>query len=67
MINCVIAEHILVEAQMPPPTTRVPTCRQGYVFVAHLLHTKQLHSTANASEHFIGGVINNTTGDVLEY
>jgi hypothetical protein len=30
MINCVIAEHILVKAQMPPPTTHAPTCRQGY-------------------------------------
>ena len=67
MINCVIAEHILVEAQMPPPTTRVPTCRQGYAFAAHLLHTKQLRSAVNASEHFIGTVIDDTTGDVLEY
>ena len=67
MINCVIAEHILAEAQMPPPTTRMPNCQQGYAFAAHLLHTKQLHSVANASEHFIGAVINNTTGDVLKY
>ena len=52
---------------MPPPTTHVPTCRQGYAFVAPLLHTKQLHSAANASEHFIGVVIDNTTGDVLEH
>ena len=67
MINCVIMEHILAEAQMPPPTTSVPTCRQGYDFVAHFLHTKQLHSAANTSEHFIGGVINDIPGDVLEY
>jgi hypothetical protein len=52
---------------MPPTTTHVPTCRQGYAFAAHLLHTKQLHSAANASEHFIGTVIGDTTGDVLEY
>jgi hypothetical protein len=67
IINCVIADHILTDAQKSLPTTRVPNCRQGYAFLAHILHTKQLHSAANASEHFIGAVIEDTTGDVLEY
>ncbi len=66
MINCVIADHILTDAQMPPPTTHAPKCQQGYAFMAHILHIKQLHSAANASEHFIGAFIDNTTGDVLE-
>jgi hypothetical protein len=52
---------------MPPPTTSMPTCQQGYAFMAHLLHTKQLHSATNASEHFISAVIHDTAGDVLEY
>jgi hypothetical protein len=52
---------------MPPPTTHAPTCQQGYAFTVHYLYTKHLPSAANASEHFIGAVINNTTGDVLEY
>jgi len=67
MINCVIANHVLTNAQLPPPTTNAPTCRQGYAFAAHLLQHNELHSAANASEHFIGAVIDDDMGDVLEY
>ena len=67
MINCVIANHVLSDAQMPPPTTHAPTHRQGYVFTAHLLQHNELHPAANASEHVIGAVIDDDTGDVLEY
>ena len=67
MINCVIAEHVLTEAQLPPPTTNAPSRRQGYAFAAHLLQHNKLSSAANASEHFIGAVIDNDTGAVLEY
>ena len=67
MINCVIANHVLTNAQLPPPTTNAPTRRQGYAFAVHLLQHNELHSTANASEHFIGAVINDNMGDVLEY
>ena len=67
MINCVIANHILTEAQLPPPTTTATTCRQGYAFAVHLLQHNELHSAVNASEHFIGAVIDDNTGDMLEY
>jgi len=67
MMNCVIATHVLTEVQLPSPTKRAPTCQQGYAFEAHLIHNNELQSTANASEHFIGAVIDDTTGGVLEY
>jgi hypothetical protein len=67
MINCVIANHVLTEAQLPPPTTTPTTRWQGYAFAAHLLQHNELHSAANASEHFIRAVIDVDTGDVLEY
>jgi hypothetical protein len=67
MINCVIAEHVLTEAQLPPPTTTMPSCRRGYAFAAHLLQHNELPSAANASKHFIGAVIDNDTGAILEY
>jgi hypothetical protein len=67
MINCVIAEHALTDAQLPPPITNVPACRQGYALAAHLLQHNELHFAVNASEHFIGAVIDDNTGKVLEY
>jgi len=67
MINCVIANHVLTNAQLPPPTTNTPTRWQGYAFAAHLLQHNELHSAVNASEHFIGAVIDDDMGDVLEY
>ncbi len=67
MMNCVIANHVLTEAQLPSPTKHAPACLQGYVFVAHLIHNNELLSTANTSEHFIGAVIDDTMEDVLEY
>jgi hypothetical protein len=66
-INCVIADHVLTEAQLPPPITNAPAHQQEYALAAHLLQRNELHSTANASKHFIGAVINNDTGKVLEY
>jgi hypothetical protein len=67
MINCVIANHVLTEAQLSPPTTTVTTCRQGYAFTAHILQHNELHFAENTSEHFIRAVIDDDTGDVLEY
>jgi hypothetical protein len=67
MINCVIAKHVLTEAQLPPQITNVPAHRQGYALAAHLLQRNELHSTATASQHFIGAVIDKDTGTVLEY
>jgi len=67
MINCVFADHALTDAQLPPPITNAPARRHGYALTAHLLEHNELHSAANASEHFIGAVINDDTGEVLEY
>ena len=67
MINCVIAEHVLTDTQLPPLITNAPARRQGYALTAHLLQHNELHSTVNASEHFIGAAIDNDTGEVLRY
>jgi hypothetical protein len=67
MINCVIAAHVLTEAQLPPPTTNAPSRRRGYAFAVHLLQHNELPSAVNASDHFIGAVIDDDTGAVLEY
>ena len=65
MINCVIADHTLTNAQLPPPITNAPARRQGYALTAHLLQHNELPSAAKASEHFIGAVIDDDTGEVL--
>jgi hypothetical protein len=67
MINCVIAEHILTDAQLPPPITNAPARRQGYALAAHLLQHNKTHSAESTSEHFIGAVLDDDTGAVLEY
>jgi hypothetical protein len=69
MINCVIAEHVLTKAQLPLPTTNAPSRQQGYAFAVHLLQHNELPSAAYeyASDHFIGAVIDDNTGAVLEY
>jgi len=67
MINCVIAEHVLTNAQLPPPTMNAPARRQGYALAAHLLHHNEQHSAETTSEHFIGAVLDDDTGAVLEY
>jgi hypothetical protein len=67
MINCVITEHVLTDAQLPPPITNTPARRQGYALAAHLLHHNKQHSAETTSEHFIGAVLDNDTGAVLEY
>jgi hypothetical protein len=67
MINCVIAEHVLTDVQLPPPITNAPAHRQGFALAAHLLHHNEQHSTETTSEHFIGAVLDDDTGAVLEY
>ena len=67
MINCVIAKHTLTAAQLPPPSTTTPARRHGYALPVHLLHHNEQHSAEITSEHFIGAVLDNDTGAVLEY
>ena len=67
MINCIIAEHVLTNAQPPPRSTNAPIRRHGYALAAQLLQHTEPHSAANTAEHFIGAVIDDDTGEVLEY
>ena len=67
MISCVIAEHVLTDVKLPPPITNTPARRQGYALAAHLLQHNELPSAENTSEHFIGAVLDDDTGEVLEY
>jgi hypothetical protein len=67
MISCVIAEHVLTDAQLPPPIMNTPARRQGYALAAHLLQHNELPSAENTSKHFIGAVLDDDTGEVLEY
>jgi hypothetical protein len=67
MTNCVIADHVFAEAQLPTSNKKVPTLQQCYAFVAHFITNNQLHASVNASEHFIGAVIKDPTRDMLEY
>ncbi len=67
MINCVMAEHVLHDVQLPPPFTKASAHRQGYALAAHLLQQNERHFAVNAAEHFIGAVIDDNTGNVLEY
>jgi len=69
MINCVIAEHVLTEAQLPLPTTNTPARQQRYAFAAHLLQHNEAPVAAHAyaSSNFIGAVIDDDTGAALEY
>jgi hypothetical protein len=67
MINCVIAEHIITDAQLPPSNTKAPVHHQGYALAAHLLQQNEQHSTENTPTHFIGAVLDDDTGAVLEY
>jgi hypothetical protein len=67
MINCVIAEHILTDVQLPPQITKAPVHQQGYALAAHLLQYNEQHFTENTPEHFIEAVLDDDTGAVLEY
>ena len=61
MINCVIAEHILTDAQLPPPITNALARRYGYALAAQLLQHNETHSAESTSEHFIGAVLDDNT------
>ena len=44
-----------------------PDRQQRYALAAHLLHHNEQHSNETTSEHFIGAVLDDDTGAVLEY
>ncbi len=64
MINCVIAEEL-----MPTPElcTRPPSLHRGYAFAAECILLETISLPSHSTVHFIGAIINDNTGDVLEY
>ncbi len=64
MINCVIAEEL-----MPTPSlhTRPPSLHGGYAFAAESIFLETISPPSHSTVHFIGAIIDNDTGDVLEY
>jgi hypothetical protein len=59
MINCVIAAELMPSTVNP--TSALPAAI-GYAFAAHQLAIKN-----RIAHHFIGAVIDNKTGNMLEY
>jgi len=64
MINCVIAEEL-----MPTPSlhTRPPSLHHGYAFATENILLETISQPSHSTVHFIGAIIGNDTGDVLEY
>jgi hypothetical protein len=59
MINCVIAAKLMPSTVNP---ASAPSAAIGYAFAAH-----QLAIENQVAHHFIGAVIDNKTGNMLEY
>jgi hypothetical protein len=64
MINCVIVEEL-----MPTPAllTRPPSLHQGHAFAAECILLETISPPSHSTIHFISAIINDNTGDVLEY
>jgi hypothetical protein len=64
MINCVIAEEL-----MPTPAlcTCPPSLCQGYAFAAECIFLETISPLSHSTVHFIGTIMDNDTGNVLEY
>jgi hypothetical protein len=64
MINCIIADEF-----MPTPSrcTHPPSLNWGYAFVAQSVHLETISLPSHSTIHFIGTIINDNTGNVLEY
>jgi hypothetical protein len=64
MINCVIAEEL-----MPTPAlcTRPPSLCCRYAFAAECVLLETISPPSHSTVHFIGTIINNDTGNVLEF
>jgi hypothetical protein len=64
MINFIIAEEL-----MPTPAlcTCAPSLCHGYAFAAECILLETISPPSHSTIHFIGAIINNDTGDVLEY
>jgi hypothetical protein len=64
MINCIIAEEL-----MPTPSlcTHPPSLHCGYAFVAESILLETIFPSSHSAVHFIGAIIDDNTGDVLEY
>jgi hypothetical protein len=64
MINCVIADKL-----MPTPSlcSCPPLLHRGYAFAAECIFLETISPPSHSTVHFIGAIIDNNTGDVLEY
>jgi hypothetical protein len=64
MINCVIADKL-----MPTPSlcSCPPLLHWRYALAAECIFLKTISPPSHSTVHFIGAIIDNDTGDVLEY
>jgi hypothetical protein len=64
IINCVIVEEL-----MPTPAlcTRLPSLHCRYAFAAECTLLETISPPSHSTVHFIGAIINDNTGDALEY
>jgi hypothetical protein len=64
MINCVIAAACTTSQHRPPFSAPLEL---GYAFALHHLATAEQHSAALATQHFLGAIIDEETGKMLEF
>jgi hypothetical protein len=64
MINCVIVDELL---PTPALCTCPPSLHCGYAFVAECILLETISPPSQSTVHFISAIIDNNTGDVLEY
>ena len=64
MIDCVIAEELI---PTPALCTCPPSLHCGFAFTAECILLETISPPSHSTVHFIGAIIDNDTGDVLEY
>ncbi len=64
MINCIIADAFSTSQHQAPPSLPLEV---GYAFAIHHLATSEWHTAALATQHFVGAIIDEETGKMLEY
>jgi hypothetical protein len=64
MINFIIADEL-----MPTPSlcTHPPSLHHGYTLAAQSIHLETISPSSHSTIHFIGTIISDNTGNVLEY
>jgi hypothetical protein len=64
IINCVIVNKLI---PTPPLCSHPPSFHRGYAFAAESILLKAISPPSHYTIHFIGTIIVDNTGDVLEY